>query len=395
MIRKLDPQEPAEAAYYDGYNRGHRDTAKMLARRSLMYLLVGMFFGSGLMFLIANTGVLDRLGAGQVVEDPALSVEKPKEFVNAINWAKRFTVGIVARTADREVRTFTGWGRVPGQSHIGSGVILSEDGYILTNAHVIPGDTTQLAVVLGDDIYEARFVGHRPEYDLAVIKVNASGLVAATLGDSDKVEQGDVVVAIGSPHGLFHTATEGIVSYAARRSGVSGSYVRNYLQTSAAINPGNSGGPLIDITGRVIGINTWKLAGQGQEASDGIGFAIPINTARRVFEAIINADDRGRDNTISSKPRSLQSAYLGVRIDAEYRPESGEEGARIAQVIYGTAADRAGLKAGDAITVIAGTPVRGLDDLKTALAGREPGEKVQLTFMRNGQGHTIEVTLGE
>ncbi|MBK8205994.1 MAG: trypsin-like peptidase domain-containing protein [Planctomycetes bacterium] len=394
-IRKLDPQEPAEVSYYEGYNRGHRDTAKMLARRSLMYLLVGMFFGGGLMFLVANAGVLDRLGAEPVVEDPALSQEKPKQYVNAINWAKRFTVGIVAKSPDRAVRAGDALGRIPGQTHVGSGVILSADGYILTNAHVIPSDATELSVVLGDDLYEARFVGHRPEYDLAVIKVNAKGLVPASLGDSDKAEQGDVVVAIGSPHGLFHTATEGIISYAGRRSEATGTLVRNYLQTSAAINPGNSGGPLIDLTGRVIGINTWKLASQGPDGSDSIGFAIPINTARRVFEAIINADDRNRDSTISSRPRSLQSAFLGVSIDDGYRPERGEEGARVRSVIYATAADKAGLQAGDLIVDIGGSKVTGLDDLRTALAGRQPGEKVQVTYVRNGQSHTIEVTLGE
>lgn len=392
-IRKLDPQEPAEVAYYEGYNRGHNDTAKMLGRRSLMYLLVGVFFGCGVMFLVANAGVLERLAADPVVEDPALSQEKPREYVNAINWAKRFTVGIVARTPDR-VTGSSAW-RIPGQTHVGSGVVLSEDGYILTNAHVIPSDATQLSVVLGDDLYEARFVGHRPEYDLAVIKVNAKGLVPASLGDSDKAEQGDVVIAIGSPHGLFHTATEGIVSYSGRRSEAPGTLVRNYLQTSAAINPGNSGGPLIDLTGRVIGINTWKLAGSGQDAADGIGFAIPINTARRVFEAIINADDRNRDATISSRPRSLQSAFLGVQIDDGYRPERGEEGARIRAIIYGTAADTAGLQAGDLIIDVGGSRVASFDDLRTALAGRQPGEKVQITYTRNGQNHTIEVTLGE
>ncbi len=391
-IQKLDDQPPAEAAYYEGYQRGHTDTARMLARRSLMYLLVGMFFGGGLLFLVSNTGVLDRLGSGQVVEDPALTQEKPKEYVKAIEWAKRFTVGIVAQSMAGS--SYYRRLRAPGQSHVGSGVILSEDGYILTNAHVIPSEA-RISVVLGDDLYEARFVGHRPEYDLAVIKIKATGLTPASLGDSDKVEQGDAVVAIGSPHGLFHTATEGIISYAGRFSDQPRSRVRNYLQTSAAINPGNSGGPLIDLTGRVIGINTWKLAGQGQEATDGIGFAIPINTARRVAETIMGSDDATRDSTISSVPRSLGSAYLGVEIDPTYRPEDEVAGALVHSVVIEGPAERAGVTAGDVIVDVGGKDIDGLEALRQALAGMRPGETVQLTLVRANQRRTIEVTLGE
>jgi S1-C subfamily serine protease len=392
-IRRLDMQEPAEVAYYEGYQKGHNDTAKMLARRSLAYLLMGTFFGAALMFLVNTAGMFDRMGAEPIVEDPALHQEKPQEYVNVINWAKRYTVGIVATTPDR-----TTWGRsrIPGQRHIGSGVVLTEDGYILTNAHVIPDDATQLSVVLGDDLYEARFVGHRRrEYDLAVIKINATGLVPASLGDSDKTVQGDKVIALGSPHGLFHTATEGIISYAGRRSAAPGTLVRNYLQTSAAINPGNSGGPLVDMTGRVVGINTWRLGGEGADTSEGLGFAIPINTARRVFESIIATDDRERDAGISSMPRNLQSAFLGVTIDTRYRPEVGEEGARIDNIVYGTAADRAGLMAGDVIVRIDEAAIENFADLRGALSGRQPGETIALTFLRNGVSHTLEVTLGE
>jgi S1-C subfamily serine protease len=365
----------------------------MLGRRSLMYLLIGAFFGGVLVFLVANSGVLDRLAADKVVEDPALTQERPKHYVNAINWAKRFTVGIVAESPDRVVNTPGGAARLPGQSHVGSGIILDGQGYILTNAHVIPSDARKLNVVLGDNMYEARFVGKRDEYDLAVIKIVAEDLVTASLGDSDKVEQGDVVVAIGSPYGLNYTATEGIVSFVGRRSENGSTLVRNYLQTSAAINPGNSGGPLIDLTGRVIGLNTWKLRDQG-EGTDSIGFAIPINVARRVYEAIIGADDTARDDTISSVPRSIATAFLGVLIDSGFRPEA-EQGALVKEVIYGTAAEEAGLKPGDLITRIEGTNIDGLDDLKKALAGYQPGDRIKVTYTRNGSAHTIEVTLRE
>lgn len=393
-IRKLDPQEPVEAAYYEGYHRGHLDTAKMLSRRSLMYLVIGGFFGTVMMFLVFSTGVLDRLTAEEVVEDPALAQEKPKDYVNAINWAKQFTVGIVVDTPDRVVNTRWGLGRIPGQSHVGSGIVLNEQGYILTNAHVIPGDASRLSVVLDDNMYEARFVGKRDEYDLAVIKIVADELVPASLGDSDKVEQGDVVVAIGSPYGLFHTATEGIISYVGRRNDNVSTAVRNFLQTSAAINPGNSGGPLVDMTGRVIGINTWKLRGEANDGTDGIGFAIPINVARRVFETIIAGDDTSRDSTISRAPRAISTAVLGVVIESGFRPDA-EQGALVKEVIYGTAADKAGIRPGDLITRVEGINVDGFDELRAVLTGHAPGDRINLTYLRNGKAHTIEVVLGE
>ncbi len=393
-LHKLDDKEPAEVAFYEGYQRGHNDTARMLARRSLVYLFVGCFLGVGLFFLVMQTGWMEHVGAAPVVEDPALTQEKPKQFVNAVNWAKRFTVGIVAKTQDRTVRSFSGVGTIPGQSYIGSGIVLDTQGYILTNSHVIPSNVNELSVVLGDSIFEARFVGHRPEYDLAVIKIKAENLVAASLGDSDKAEQGDVVLAIGSPHGLFHTATEGIVSYVGRRNDAGGTLVRNYIQTSAAINPGNSGGPLVDLMGRVIGINTLKLAGEGQDATDGIGFAIPINIARKVSEAIIKGDDPSKDSKISSRPRNLQSAFLGVNIETGYRPEM-QDGAMIRNVIYGTAAERAGLKAGDVITKVGDKSIKGFEDLSGTLKGLQPGEKITVTYRRDGEDHMIEINLGE
>ncbi|MHC4841147.1 MAG: S1C family serine protease [Planctomycetota bacterium] len=394
-IRKLKPETPSEVAFYDGYQAGHKDTVKMLARRSAVYLLAGLFLGLGCMFLIQSTGALDSTEASEVVEDPALDQEKPTEYVKAIKWGNRFTVGIVAETSDQFSRVGRRYARIPGQSHVGSGVVMSKDGYILTNSHVIPSNVKKLNVVLGDEMYEARFVGHRSEYDLAVIKIVADELPEASLGDSDKVEQGDISIAIGSPHGLFHTATEGIISYVGRRSGSNNTLVRNFLQTSAAINHGNSGGPLIDLTGRVIGINTWKLSDEGTDSIDGIGFAIPINIARRVYDDIVRSDDKTLDNVISSVPRSIASAFLGVRIETGFRPEMSDEGAKIIKVIYGTAADRAGLRAGDVITAINNQPVRSFDELASALSQLEPGLRVTLTYLRDGKGHSIELNLGE
>lgn len=394
-IHKLEKETPAEAAFYDGYQSGHKDTVKLLARRSSMYLFAGLFLGLGCMFLFMNSGVMDDLDADPIVEDPALDQDKPTAYVKAIKWGNRFTVGIVAETTASYRNTGGGYGRIPGQTHVGSGVVMSKDGYILTNSHVIPGNVKKLNVVLGDAMYEARFVGHRPEYDLAVIKVISDKLERASLGDSDKVEQGDVVIAIGSPHGLFHTATEGIISYVGRRSGSNRTLVRNFLQTSAAINHGNSGGPLIDLTGRVVGINTWKLSDEGTDSIDGIGFAIPINIAKQVYEDIVRTDDTTRDNVISSIPRSISNAFLGVQVEAGFRPEMTDEGVKISKVIYGTAADSAGLRAGDFITAINGVSVTTLGELTEALQKLESGERARLTYSRRGKAHSIELDMGK
>lgn len=388
-MKPIDSEQPQEAFYYDGYRQGHLDTSKMLARKSLALLFLGIFLGGGLAFLVTASGLLAEFGDDPAPEDPALTIEKPKEYVKAIEWAKRFTVGIVAETPGRAI----GNTQIPGRSYIGSGIVLSKDGYVLTNSHVIPSRYRSLSVILGDSIFEARFVGHRPEYDIAVIKINADDLVAASLGNSDNVEQGDIAIAIGSPSGLFHTATEGIVSYKGRKNTNNETLIRNFIQTSAAINSGNSGGPLIDLTGRVIGINTFKLTNERQEALDGVGFAIPINLARKVANQIIDRDDSDRDATISSVPTSLQGAFLGVIIDRGYRPNLPSDGVMVREVILDTAADKAGIQAGDVIIAIEDTTVQGFDDLRKALSNFDPGDRIKIQYRRDQTERTVEVRL--
>ncbi|HRJ77575.1 MAG TPA: trypsin-like peptidase domain-containing protein [Planctomycetota bacterium] len=394
-LSRVPGRDNADVAFYEGYQRGHNDTAKMLSRRSLAYLFVGGFFGAALVFLAAQSGALaDFSRAERILEDPALKTERPKEYVRAIDWAKRFTVGIIAEQPGRRRQDM--FGRIyelPGSQHIGSGIILNEQGYVLTNSHVIPDSATRLEVVLGEKAYEARFVGRRADYDIAIIKINARGLTPASLGDSDKVEQGDVVIAIGSPYGLFHTATEGIVSFVGREGGM-GSLVPNYLQTSAAINGGNSGGPLIDLTGRVVGINTWKLSGSGNEGIDGIGFAIPINVARRVSERILGSDDQREDTKISDQPRDMRSAYLGIQAETGLRTEQPSDGVIIKEVVAGSAADIAGLRPGDKITHVNQTGVKSFQELAQLLAALPPGAEIDIRYVRDGLVAGVKVKLG-
>ncbi|CAG0929792.1 partial Periplasmic pH-dependent serine endoprotease DegQ, partial [Planctomycetaceae bacterium] len=380
-LTKLPGREQRDVAFFEGYQSGHNDTARMLSRRALAYLFVGGFTGAATMFLIAQTGVLaDLTQKPIVVEDPALSVEKPKDYVRAIAWAKRFTVGIVAEQAGRHGEYYD----VPGVQHIGSGIVLNEQGYILTNSHVIPESTSRLEVVLGEKAYEARFVGRRADYDIAIIKINAKGLIAASLGDSDKVEQGDICLAIGSPYGLFYTATDGIVS-AVGRQGDFGSLVPNYIQTSAAINGGNSGGPLIDITGRVIGINTVKIVGGQSGAADNISFAIPSNVARRVSELILRGDDPREDMKLSGIPREMRGALLGVVPEDGLRTDMPKDGVLIREVIAGSAADAAGLRPGDKITQVADKKVLKAQELRDALIDMTPGAEIEVKYIRDGK----------
>ena len=387
---KLPGRSHDDVAFYEGYQSGHSDTARMLSRRALAYLFVGGFAGAACMFLFAQSGLLaDLTHKPVVVEDPALSTQKPKEYVKAIAWAKRYTVGIIAEQPGRRGEYY----EVSGGQHIGSGIVLNEQGYVLTNSHVIPESTSRLEVVLGEKAYEARFVGRRADYDIAIIKINAKELIPATFGDSEKVEQGDICLAIGSPYGLFYTATDGIVS-AVGRQGDFGSLVPNYIQTSAAINGGNSGGPLIDITGRVIGINTLKIVSGQSGAADNISFAIPSNVARRVSELILRGDDPREDVKLSGIPREMRGALLGVVPEDGLRTDMPKDGVLIREVIAGSAADAAGLRPGDKITQVADRKVVKAQELRDALIDMAPGAEIEVKYGRDGRPGRVKVVLG-
>ncbi|MCX6463405.1 MAG: trypsin-like peptidase domain-containing protein [Pseudonocardiales bacterium] len=264
----------------------------------------------------------------------------------------------------------------------GSGVILSADGAVLTNNHVVSGSTGEITVTLADGTqHPATVVGTSPSYDLAVLQVQGvSGLTPATLGNSGDVQVGQQVVAIGSPQGLAGTVTTGIVSAFDRTVTVQGddgaAVVYNGLQTDAPINQGNSGGPLVDLNGRVVGINSAIATGGGQSTgSIGLGFAIPVDQAKRVAQEIL-------DSGAATKP------VLGVQGDASGR--SGE-GAQVAAVTPDSPAAAAGLAAGDVVTRVDDARVQDFADLIARVGARTPGDRVTLTL---ADGRTLEVTLG-
>ena len=269
------------------------------------------------------------------------------------------------------------------QTGLGSGIIVTSDGYILTNNHVIDG-ADEVKIAFGDPRkeFKATVVGRDAKADVAVVKIDATGLTAATLGDSDQVEIGDVVLAIGNPFGVGQSVSRGIVS-ALSRGGLGIETYEDFIQTDAAINPGNSGGALFDTEGRVVGINTAILSRTG--GFNGIGFAIPINQARGLAEQLIT---KGK----------VERAFLGVMAQTLDQDISEmlkvTRGALINEVNAGSPAEKAGLKNGDVITKIDSTEIKDSRHLQLMITRLTPGAEIKLTYVRDHKTETTTVKLG-
>jgi putative serine protease PepD len=260
----------------------------------------------------------------------------------------------------------------------GSGFVSDEAGHVITNQHVVDGAESVEVTFWNGKTYDATVVGTDPSTDLAVLDVDApaSELHPLELADTDSIEVGDTVVAIGSPFGLEQTVTAGIVSALDREiTSPNGFAIDDAIQTDAAINHGNSGGPLLDLSGRVVGVNAQIESESG--GNDGVGFAIPSDTVERIAAQLI-ADG------------SVEHAYLGVATE----DADGSAGARIAEVRSGTPAEDSGLEAGDVVTAVDGERVASGDDLRRLIDAQEPGDAVTLTVRRDGDEQTIRVTLG-
>lgn len=270
-------------------------------------------------------------------------------------------------------------------SSLGSGVIVSPDGYILTNNHVIE-DAEEITVTLSDErTLKGKVVGADPKTDLAVIKIDAEGLPAAKFGSSSDLKVGEVVIAIGVPFGLSQTTTMGIVS-AVGRSNVGIAEYEDFIQTDAAINPGNSGGAMVNIRGELVGINTAIFSTSGGYM--GIGFAIPADMAKSVFQSIL-------------KYGKVIRGWLGVTIQS-LTPELAEQfgikekkGAVVTEVLEDSPAQKGGLKRGDVVVEFAGKAVDSSVALKNMAAETPPGTKVEIKVFRDGKEKVLKVTLGE
>jgi Do/DeqQ family serine protease len=276
--------------------------------------------------------------------------------------------------------------RTFSQRGLGSGVVVSTDGYILTNHHVIAGaDDIRVDLTDGRTL-KATVIGSDAPSDLALLKVTATDLHGLELGDSDRVQVGDVVLAIGNPLGLGQTVTMGIISAKGRSTGLGEGGYEDFLQTDAPINQGNSGGALVNAQGELVGINSQILSPSG--GNIGIGFAIPVNMARHVMESL-------------RKDGHVTRAQLGVTIQpltADLSESLGLkqiEGAIVSSVTPGSPAERAGVKRGDVITAFNGQPMRDTNTLRNRVADAAPGSRSTLTVIRDGTEHRLNVQLAE
>ena len=366
-----------------------------LSRTRVIVLALAVTFASGL--VIESRG--DALGEPQGQATLPSPQDLSRTFIGVAKRVKPAVVNIdvVEKAKRSSMRMPEGFPQIPGfpqfgdsprrQRGTGSGVIISADGYILTNKHVA-GDADQINVKLADGReLKAKLIGKDSETDLAVIKVDAQNLPYAKLGDSDKLEQGEWVIALGSPFGLQQTMTAGIVSATGRDLNVEGGQFTNFIQTDASINPGNSGGPLINMQGEVIGINTLIFSQSG--TSSGIGFAIPANLATKVNAQLI-------------KNGKVTRGYLGVILQpvspaiARTVGYTGTEGAVVGDLSKADSpAASAGLRSGDVILEFDGKKVTSPKQLTEMVADTAVGRTANVKFVRDGRIETAAIKLGE
>jgi serine protease DegQ len=271
------------------------------------------------------------------------------------------------------------------QLSLGSGVIVSREGYILTNDHVVEGVSDIKVTLFDGRTVPGKIVGTDPDTDLAVVRVSASGLTPITFGLSDQAKVGDIVLAIGDPFSVGQTVTMGIISAVGRELGPSSPF-SNFIQTDAAINPGNSGGALVDTNGSLIGVNTLIFSRSG--GYQGIGFAIPVSLAKRVMEQIIETG-------------SVTRGWFGVEV-ADITPElaeslalKGTDGAIIGAIERGSPAERSGMRLGDVIVAVNGKAVANSTATLNAIAGVAPGTSVPVRVMRRNQEVNLDIMVGK
>ena len=304
----------------------------------------------------------------QTVKDGALTIGEVYERTNA-------SVVEITVTTQAPAEGPTGSGTAQAQ---GSGFVYDTSGHVITNAHVVDGAESAKVRFADGKSYDATVVGVDASTDLAVLKVDApaSALHPIELADSSQVAVGDVVVAIGSPFGLENSVTAGIVSALGRSMQAPNGYtITGAIQTDAAINHGNSGGPLLDLDGKVVGVNAQIESESG--GNDGVGFAIPSSTVASIVGQIVDGG-------------AVEHAYLGVSVT---EATGGTAGAQLAQVRSGTPAANAGLQAGDVVTAVDGDTVASAAALQSAIDAKKPGDRVIVDYLRNGERRTVTVTL--
>ena len=382
------PQQPVQEMKPVKKNR----VGMKLTALALCCALLGGAVGGGIVWGVSNSGeedsttinVSDRTVSQVAVNKVDRQTEMSDAEVYAANVNSVVSINVTGTSG-------TNWFGQPVQTaSAGSGFILTSDGYIVTNYHVV-GDAQTIQVTLySGDTYDAQYVGGDEDYDIAVIKIEATGLPAVTLGDSEELNVGDHVLAIGNPLGeLTFSMSGGMVSSVNRTINVDGTPF-NMIQTDTSINPGNSGGPLLNSYGEVVGIVSAKYSSTGSngETAEGLGFAIPINDVSSMIQDIMT------NGYVSNR------AYLGATIGSlnasmaqQYRYDI-TEGAFVYSVEDGGPADQAGLQLGDVITAIDDTEITSLDDLTAARKSYTAGDTCTLTVYRQGETITLQLTWG-
>lgn len=379
-----------------------RPTTPPVRRGFLLILFVLTLLASlvyGLPYLADNAGYAWESGRSRAASEALAKLNKAGIIARASELFRMATAAAAPAVVRVEAKRFPGranGGRevAPGDplgqadASLGSGVIIDKDrGFVVTNNHVVK-EADEIVVRLSQGTrLPARLVGADPKTDLAVLQINGKLTTAAAWGDSDKLDIGDWVLAIGSPFALDHTVTAGIVS-ATQRNDLRINEYESFIQTDAAINPGNSGGPLIDLTGKVIGINTAIYTSNQSQGNEGIGLAIPSSMARRIVESLI-------------KDGRVIRGFVGVNMEL-LTPDQARalaipdgKGALVKTVLPGGPADKAGLHSGDVIVQLNGKDVSDPDNLKRVTADLAVGSHVPIGFYREGKLKTVDVTIAE
>ena len=384
--------EPQAAASKPPKKRRKRSGGRIARSAVALVLAAAMGFAGG--FVGARVGNAGNKVVIQQVErtdsSAASGTAVASSGMTTAQVSEMVSPSVVVITTEQVVYSQWSWyGQNQVESGAGSGVIISSDGYILTCAHVVSG-ASQITVTIGDTDYTATVVGEDDTSDVAVLKIDATGLTPATVGDSDSLSVGDSVLAVGNPLGeLGGTVTSGIVS-ALNRSvtiqGTSSTNTMSLIQMDASVSPGNSGGGLFNMNGELIGLVNAKSSSSDAE---GLGFAIPINDAIQV------AQDLLENGYVSGRP------YMGITYIAVTDAQTAAQlnvnayGVYVVDVVQGGPADKAGLKAGDRIVSIDGTEIAQKDDLGTLMQQHTAGDTLSITVARDGQMQTVALTLGE
>ncbi|WP_120168965.1 serine protease HtrA [Thermohalobacter berrensis] len=390
---EIKPTDYNKTVYVERYNR-HRGPNK---RRGLFsYFLVALIAAliGGLIsayiaptYLYGNIIPVPEIYQGNGGNNQQINITTKDDITAVTAVAKKAMESVVGITTVQTVDYFF-WGPRKEQG-VGSGVIVDSKGYILTNSHVVAdGEADRITVLFANGTKkEGRVLWNDPALDLAIVKVNATNLPVADLGNSDNLQVGELAVAIGNPLGLEfqRTVTSGVISGLNRTIRVdANNVIEDLIQTDASINPGNSGGPLLNSNGEVIGINTAKI-----QSAEGLGFAIPINTAKPIIEQVI---EKGRFKTVyigiaAVEVEKYESA-LGIDLKAD-------EGVIIIEVSPNSPADYAGIRPGDIVTKLNGEKVISMNHLRRMLYEYRPGDKATLEIVRNGKTMEVEITFRE